>query len=72
VSPDRDGQAIRGFVVDTIYIMTEATLVDQPEKTELEYRVIAENEAEKAKNDFTTKDTEKHEEISNKIVLFLY
>ncbi|MBW8035740.1 MAG: fibronectin type III domain-containing protein [Planctomycetes bacterium] len=26
-------------------ILTEATLVDQPEKTELEYRVIAVNKA---------------------------
>ena len=33
------------FVVNIIYIMTEATLVEQPEIKELEYRVIAINKA---------------------------
>ena len=44
---DNDGIQ-RVFSTSTLYysattILTEATLVDQPEKTELEYRVIAVN-----------------------------
>jgi len=33
------------FVVSMVYIMTEATLVDHPEKTEIEYRVLAVNKS---------------------------
>ena len=33
------------FVVNMIYIMTEATLVEQPKGKELEYRIIAVNKA---------------------------
>jgi hypothetical protein len=33
------------FVVNMVYIMTEATLVDQPKGAELEYRVIAINKS---------------------------
>lgn len=36
-----------------VYIMTEATLVGQPEKTELEYRVIAANKAGKGQESNT-------------------
>jgi len=33
------------FVVNMVYIMTEATLVEQPKTKELEYRIIAANKA---------------------------
>ena len=38
-------EGFASFVVNMVYIITEATLVAQPEKTELEYRIIAVNKA---------------------------